>query len=190
MTEIHIERKGGKGWLWALLAVVVLGLLAWWLVTRRDDGRVTAAAPAEVREYLRWADDASARQDAGRLHEYTAEGIRALAAALGALVTGDQVNGAALQPQLDELRRHAEAIQQNPGSTEHADHARQAMASAAELMGGIQERRFPNLQAQVAEVRAAAQSVRPGRGLLEQKVEVDRFFDRASVALRAMAGAA
>ena len=36
MAEIPVERKSNKGWLWALLALLLVALLAWWLLS--DDG--------------------------------------------------------------------------------------------------------------------------------------------------------
>jgi hypothetical protein len=44
------------------------------------------------------------------------------------------------------------------------------------------------LAAEVAQLRSAAELVLPGRMLLEQKSDVQRFFDQAATALRAMAG--
>lgn len=47
MAEINVERKpgGGMGWLWALLALIVLALLIWFLFFRRP---AEEAAPEVV----------------------------------------------------------------------------------------------------------------------------------------------
>ena len=37
MAEIPIEKKSGMGWLWALLALLLVALLAWWLLSADDD---------------------------------------------------------------------------------------------------------------------------------------------------------
>ena len=36
MAEIPVEKKSGKGWLWALLALLIIALIAWMLLG--DDG--------------------------------------------------------------------------------------------------------------------------------------------------------
>lgn len=36
MAEIHMERKRGMGWMWALLAILLIALLAWMFWPRRD----------------------------------------------------------------------------------------------------------------------------------------------------------
>ena len=43
------------------------------------------AAPEAVNDFLRYADERRARADAELTHEYTADGLRRLAAALGAI---------------------------------------------------------------------------------------------------------
>lgn len=55
MAEIPIEKKSGKGWLWALLALLLIALLAWWLfdndgddVVEYTDEEAVAAAPVEA----------------------------------------------------------------------------------------------------------------------------------------------
>lgn len=37
MAEIPIEKKSGLGWLWLLIAAIVLALLAWWLLDNDGD---------------------------------------------------------------------------------------------------------------------------------------------------------
>ena len=51
MAEIRVEeRRGGLGWLWALVLVLLVALAAWWfLTTANDDGpAVTDPAAGEV----------------------------------------------------------------------------------------------------------------------------------------------
>lgn len=53
MADIDIERKsGGLGWLWWLLGLLLLALLAWWLLSGDDEREVAivdpVAAPAVV----------------------------------------------------------------------------------------------------------------------------------------------
>ncbi len=55
MAEIPIEHKSSKGWLWALLALLLIALLAWWLldndgddVVEYTDNDTVATAPADT----------------------------------------------------------------------------------------------------------------------------------------------
>jgi hypothetical protein len=46
MAEIRVEReKRGLGWLWALLALLLLALAAWWFLTQRQESN---PAPADT----------------------------------------------------------------------------------------------------------------------------------------------
>ena len=46
MAEIRVEKeKRGLGWLWALLALLLLALAAWWFLTQRPDSN---PAPADT----------------------------------------------------------------------------------------------------------------------------------------------
>ena len=52
MAEIRVEKeKRGLGWLWALLALLLLALLAWWFFTQRpgsDPAPADTAAPIDT----------------------------------------------------------------------------------------------------------------------------------------------
>ena len=60
MAEIPVEkRSGSKSWLWILLALLLLGLLAWWLLSDDgdeveyiDDTTTAAVAPVTTGEQL------------------------------------------------------------------------------------------------------------------------------------------
>ena len=46
MAEIHNEKKkSGMGWLWALLAILAIALIAWWLWPEADMEPVAGLAP-------------------------------------------------------------------------------------------------------------------------------------------------
>jgi hypothetical protein len=211
MAEIHIERKSYRLWRWVLLAVAALLLatcvVTWWrgdwrdpLTSAASDGSVVGAAAGTTRgvegavnDYLAYVEENRARQAAGPAHEYTAGGLRRLAAAIAELSQRNAGSAAALNAELDALRAQADSLQRNPQSTEHARYAREAFRTAASLMSTLQQRyypeqRYPNLAAEVAQLRSAAELVLPARMLLEQTSDVQRFFDRAATALRAMAG--
>jgi len=205
MAEIRVERKGGKGWLWALLALVVAALLAWWLVSRNDTPAVaggpdtTAVVPAVVTTdrsavdgFLSWAanNDTASAAVGDLSHDHTSTGIRQLAGAIASITRGDSLRGSGVDEQVSALNTLADRLQTEPQSLKHADLAHAAFASAAELLQEVQQRRFPNASAQVVSVRQAAGAVSKERPLLEQRAEVNRFFTSAADAVRALSGGA
>ena len=211
MTELHIERKDRTLWPWILAGLLLLALVLWVLFGRGDgraDGGVALDAspaavtdsaagtvatamgadgvPAPVGEFLRFAETRTER-DASHAHEYTADGLRRLAGALGAVTDGAAVPGVDVQQRLSEIRQRADALQRDPASTEHALQAREAFVMASALMEQMQQARFSGLASQVREVSDAATAIRPDQPLLRQAGEVQRFFERSANAVREMA---
>ena len=208
MAEIHIERHERRIWPW-VLGLLGLALLAWWLLSMRNSGNSTdvavdtargavvdslpgtgagtpEAAPAAINDFLRYIGENRAAPAADSTHSYEAEGMRLLAAALDALADRDTVGGVSLDARIAALRNRADALQRNWRSTEHARYTREAFDSAAALVEGMQQQRFANMANEAAELRQAASAVTPDRLLLEQTAEVQRFFQSAAAAVRAM----
>lgn len=209
MAEIEIERHERRIWPW-VLGLLVLALLAWWLLYMRGtdaDGNVAIettagtvidsvpgtsvgtreSAPAAVNDFLSYVEENRAEQSADSTHTYQAEGLRRLAAALDELADRDTIGSVSLDSRITALRNRADALQRNWRSTEHARYTREAFDSAAVLVEGMQRQRFSNIANEAAQLRQAASGVAPDRLLLEQKAEVQRFFQRAADAVRAMA---
>lgn len=208
MAEIHIERKERTIWPWIVLGLILLTLLAWWLLSQRGErdgftvfqdttGQVvdTAAgtmaglrgdAPEEVSSFVRWADENRARQESDTSHEYTADGIRRLAAAIGSLADRDTAGMQTIRQRVDTVRGLADALERNWESPNHAQYARQAFLEASEVMDQLRTQRFPNAANQVAQARQAAENVQQNQPLLEQRQQVQQFFERAGTALQAM----
>lgn len=209
MAEIHIERHERSIWPW-ILGLVALALLAWWLLSMRNNGSennvavesssgavvdsvpgtavdTREAAPGAANDFLRYVEENRTAQGADSTHNYEAEGMRQLAAALDELADRDTIGGVALDARIAALRNRADALQRDWRSTEHARHTRAAFDSAAALVEGMQQQRFANIANEAAALRQAASGVSPDRLLLEQTAEVRQFFQRAADAVRAMA---
>lgn len=45
MADIDVERKSSMAWLWWLLGLLLIALLAWWLLSGDDDPEVAAVDP-------------------------------------------------------------------------------------------------------------------------------------------------
>jgi hypothetical protein len=198
VAEIHLERKqGAPAWIWVVVAIVVIALLAWLLWPRgettttafeTDAGQIVSPTPTGgAGDFRAFLDDQRARADMGREHEYTAEGVRRLASALGDVSRNagmhDQV-----EPRLDEMRQHADALQREEDSQQHANHARAAFTAGASVMRDLQPH-YPDAQGQITQVEQAAQQVNAGTPLLEQRAAVQSYFDQAANALDRMHGA-
>lgn len=139
---------------------------------------------AELVQFVQFAQaDNDLKQ--GMEHEYTSTGIRRLADALGSVASRD-AGDSDIERKLDALRGRAEQLQKDARSTEHADITRQALLAAADVMTTLQNKRFPNLGGQVAQVRQAAEDIKPDQNLLDQKTRVQTFFRRASGVLQEM----
>lgn len=209
MAELNIERKERSVWPWVLGGLLLLALLIWFLFGRSDDREavtagpvagdtvVTAPAaaaggeelPAAVSEFVRFSET-PVTGTATQAHDYTADGLRKLADALGAVSQGVTVSGVDVEERLGAIRTHADAMQRDPTSTQHALQTREAFLIASGLMQQFQEARFTGLTAQVGEVNDAASAVQSDRPLLDQMTEVQRFFERAAHAVREMARSA
>lgn len=138
-----------------------------------------AGAAGAVATFATYVGTTDPNRDEAKQHGYTAQGIRHLADALVAL----GASGAGL----DTMRSMADSLQNSsPKSTRHADMAREAFLAATSVMASLQTQHFPNMAKGVADARQAAQAVKPGTQLLDQKDRIQAFFERSRDALQAM----
>ena len=193
----HSRPYRGPLWLWAALLVVLL-IVAWWVSRAVDRQRAPSVVqaialvpdtgsiigPNPVDAYLAFVGDARAGKRMATDHEFVAEVIGKLAAALEALAA-PAVTG--VQRDLGALREQARALQRDGGSTAHADSVRAAFVRLASLMSAVQAQQFPLDAENVELARRAAERLDPGRPLLEQRESVQRFLDRSADAIRSMA---
>src|SRR5688500_615596 len=97
MRALHVERRDRRVWPAVLAGLLLVALFAWWLMPRDAAGPDvvttatagtadgTATTPAAVTDFLRFVERRRATEAMGPEHEYTAEGIRSLSAALAAV---------------------------------------------------------------------------------------------------------
>ena len=166
-----------------IMSASVLGVYAWIIVDlARDDRAVepetapTAGLIAPVEEFLAFAAGTPG-QDVpaiGLGHEYTAEGLLRLAAAIESLAGDPKVS---TRRQLSALRNHATRLRDDPSSVAHADIARAAFTSAATLLTDV-------TGSGADELRRAAGAIDPDRRLLDQMDHIRRGFDLAADHLR------
>jgi hypothetical protein len=195
-TPIHPDTRRRSVWLWAVLLVVLL--LVAWLLSRFANQRrgavvVQATAlvadsgstvgPDPVDAYLAFVGDARAATRMAPDHEFVAEAIGRLAAALEALAAPGATG---VQRDVDALREQARALQRDARSTAHADSVRAAFVRLASLMSSVQAQQFPLHADNVALARQAAERIDADRPLLEQREAIQQFLDRSADTMRGM----
>ncbi len=65
----------------------------------------------------------------------------------------------------------------------HANTIKSAGTKLANIMQKMQNEKFPNLSSDVAEVKTAAHNINESTATLEQKDQINKFFDEAGDAL-------
>jgi hypothetical protein len=140
-------------------------------------GAVGASDNTALSEYVSFIGATDASRDESAQHQYTAEGIRRLAAA----IEGSSA-GARAGDQIVIMRAMADSLQQTPrGNDRHADMARAAFDAAIVPLTALDAGSASRLQ-------TAARALRPDRDLLAQKSDIQRFFEAAREALQATRG--
>lgn len=193
MTEIKIEKRSSP-WPW-ILGVLAVALVAWvaFAAMRGDDADpqyaavideglpdatgTTGTVPAAVDEYSAFAAGPD-EMTPGRDHEYTAEGIRRLSAALNAVVEHNG-NDAESRGRFDRFRQSAERLEREPQSGQHAGTVRDVFTSAVDVMESSRVD-----AGDVSQLRQTAMSISPDEPLLDQADAVKRFFSQSAEALK------
>lgn len=185
MADINIVRKPPLWpWLATLAALLLVIVLIVWVANRGDEPQLAGGyaepetqgtsgiAPSAMNEYLQFAGVAGdgEQPQPGREHEYTAEGLRKLAAALESLERTRP--GAVRDGAVDEIRSHADRIQRDPTSRQHANAVRDAFLNVADAIPGG------------GGLRDDAEAISPEQPLLEQTDAIRAFFEESGRALQ------
>jgi hypothetical protein len=137
---------------------------------------VTAAAFTDYSTFIAVQD---ANRDDKAQHEFTANGLRRLAAAIDASSAG-----AGAASQTATMRAMADSLQvTSSGNDRHADMARRAMEASLAPLGQL-------AGGSASAVESAAKSLSPSKKLLAQKDNVQRYFDAARDVLQTAGSAA
>lgn len=204
MADIDIEKKsGGSKWIWIILGLIILALLIWWF-TAGDDEELEEVTTEQVEEPIEdeeetatWEESESSNQegvqafithvgDKSRMgidHEYTNDALIQFMNAVEAKANEENVD---IEAELAEVRRQAEEITQDPMAVDHADIIKNAGETLVNALQKVQEQEYPNLSSDIEEMRTALQGIQPSVQTLEQKEQVNSFFDEAADALRKM----
>lgn len=137
-------------------------------------------------DYATFVGNSAVERNEDEQHAYTAGGIRRLATVIEGMNPG-----AAARAQVDLMRQKADSLEITAtGNDRHADMTRAAFTAAAEAMRALPGATgATDTTAPLSSVTRAAAAVTADRHLLEQKDQIQTFFDAARDALRAMGGA-
>jgi hypothetical protein len=194
MAEIPLQQeKKTSVWVW-LIPVLIVAAVAAWLLSRRnarndapettsstetrtdttsrpDTAAGQAATSTEATDFFTFMDQARRPPNGGvTAEQYTADGIRRLAAALASKNMGGV--------EILTMRQAADSLQRNADVDQQAAIARKAFEAAAAAMGNVSG---------AEGAKQAAEAIRPDRPLGEQTDQVTAFFEKARDALRASA---
>lgn len=212
MAEIKIEKKKPI-WPWIILVLIILAIL-YFLVFANDnenddmemedteqvqdenvwedeDERDTTAwddtaadtlggSQAGVSEYLTYISDKSKM---GVDHQYTNNALIRLMNAVQA--KANEINFD-IEADMKSVRQDANAIQQDPTSEKHANKIKQAGTKLANILEKMQKQNYPDLSQDVQEVKTAANNIDGSVLTLQQKNQINKFFEEAGDVLRKM----
>lgn len=198
MAEIKIEKKS-MAWLWMLLFVGI-AVLVYFVAFHKYDDKVNETAKTSdtistggtdlinvtennttVAAYVNFADSNKNKMTLD--HAYTNEALLKLTEATQAMA--DEV-GYEVRADLEKVREYATMITKDPFETTHADNIKKADDILARVLQNIQMSKFPGLTNEVAELKNAAASIKPGVLALNQRSEIETFFHKAAELLRKM----
>ena len=197
MAEIKIEKKKPI-WPWLLAALLVLGVLAYLFVYDKDDNLADSemenadmvtnstandgynSDPA-VASYVQYVKEDTDKM--GLDHTYANEALTRLMAATKAKASMVGYNATT---DLNKVKEYADKIATDPFETTHANSIRKATDILTTTMQNMQEAKYPNLSAEIDELRQASAAIDPDVLTLDQKQAVKSYFDKASDVLMAM----
>ena len=205
MAEIKIEKKKPI-WPWIILVLVILALLYFFVFAGDEEEAIEeveteqidetavledeeedvagyeneALADETVAGYLAYVDD---EEKMGLDHEYTNNALISLMNAVQA--QADEVDYD-IAADMEVVKVAANKIQRDPLAGTHANSIKAAGARLAVILGKLQEAEYPELGAEVQEVKTAVENINVDVLTLNQKDQIIKFFDEAADVLRRM----
>lgn len=135
---------------------------------------------AGVSGYLTYISDTSKM---GVDHEYTNNALIQLMNAVQAKAKEINYN---IEADMQSVRQDAKAIQDDPTGQNHANKIKQAGTKLANILQKMQQEKYPDLSNDVEEVKTAANNIDGSQQTLQQKDQINKFFNEAADVLRKM----
>ncbi|GHA42019.1 hypothetical protein GCM10007103_24170 [Salinimicrobium marinum] len=205
MAEIGIEKKKPI-WPWIILVLVILAILYFLFAGGNDDmDDIDDTNTEQVEDTTTWdnemQDTTSAWDNNDTLgvsgfvshvgdktrmgidHEYTNNALIRLMDAVESKAREENVN---IDTEMQEIRQQANEITQDPMATDHANIIKDAGAKIVDALEKVQQENYPDLSQDVEDLRSSLQGIDPSVQTLEQKDDVNSFFDKAADVLQKM----
>lgn len=194
MAEIKIEKKTTV-WPWVLLGILLVAAILYFTVFNDDDDVEeldTTAVAAPVTDYGADNNDAVASyvtfinndtSSMGLDHNYTNEALSKLIMAVQSVA---DKKGMDVKADVDQLNSYADEIMKDPFVNTHADKIRKATDALANTLQNLQAAHYPQLNAEMANLKQASSDIDPNVLTLEQKADVKGFFNQAADVLSKM----
>ncbi len=201
MAEIKIEKKSTI-WPWILLALLIIGLIAFFLLRDNDEAEPYADNTDNTEEVManEVNDDATMNDDAymnnqyalvsayttyvrndedkmGLDHDYTHAAFDKLIAAIREVA---EENNYDLKVDLESAEQKSDAIKKDPMSLKHANMIKDGFMVIAKAMRNLQQAKFGGLETDIDQLDQLANSVQEDVPTLEQKDNIKSFFNTAS----------
>ena len=135
---------------------------------------------AGVSAYLNYISDNSRM---GVDHQYTNNALIELMNAIQA--KADEMNYN-VDADMQSVRQDAKAIQDDPTATNHANTIKQAGTKLADILQKMQQEKYPDLSQDVQEVKTAVNNIDCSVETLQQKDQINKFFNEEADVLRKM----
>lgn len=84
------------------------------------------------------------------------------------------------------VKEDAKAIEENPTAATHASSIKSAGTKLANILQKMQQEKYPNLSKDVQEMKTAANNIDASVDTLQQKDQINKFFNEAADVLRKM----
>lgn len=210
MAEIKIEKKKPI-WPWIILVLVILAILYFLVFANdADEEELEMDDTEQLQEETVWEDEESdttawdttatdtlgdSQNVSGYLnyisdkskmgvdHQYTNNALIRLMNAVQAKANEINYN---IDADMQSVRQDAQAIQQDPTSTNHAERIKQAGTKLANILEKMQKEKYPDISNDVQEMKTAVNNIKGSVQTLEQKDQINTFFDEAADVLRKM----
>lgn len=193
MAEIKIEKKTPK-WPWVLVILAVLAVVAYFVLFG-DESPDRMAENTETQEqvmqeplqnssvsaFVTFIDNDPDKM--GLDHEFTNDALMKLTNATEAMSSEIDYD---IEKDIEEVRKLAKKIKEDPFETTHANSIREAAGILAGAMDRMQSDAFPDLSSEANKVKKAANDINVDVLTLEQKGDVKGFFRESADLLEKM----
>ena len=193
MAEIKIEKKKPI-WPW-ILALLLIAIIVYFLffrettvITNENTSNDTIVDNTEMIDEGDVKDNLSdvaafvafVKNDSGDMtldHDYSHDALTKL---IDATEEVSEKTSFDSKMDLDNARKYADEITNNPEATNHADNIKKATDMISTVLQNVQKAKFSNLAAEADKVRMSSAAISVKELALNQKQKIKGFFDDAA----------